>query len=178
MQLNRTFKKLIYPWWLKFSYFLRSMVLYMSSSFWLLLVESCDFFQAEKEKNCLQSWANSQSNNHFHSKRQPFLVKIFVILRICSALQAVLSFSAWGKITWLNSQQPKTRVHVEHQTQLSSNGKGLAWLYSKPYSSLFMQLLHSWHLKFVQNSKILSLFWILKKLECKFAQIWSKLGQL
>ena len=40
-----------------------------------------------------------------------FSVKIVVILWICSALQTVLSMR---KITWLNSQQPKTRGHVEH----------------------------------------------------------------
>ena len=43
-------------------------VLYMSSSFWLFGVESRVFSHAEKEKNCLQSWANSQNDNYFHSK--------------------------------------------------------------------------------------------------------------
>ena len=43
----------------------------------------------------------------------PFWVKIDVSLWIYSALQAFLSFSAWKKITWLNSQQPKTTGHVE-----------------------------------------------------------------
>ena len=42
-------------------------------------------------KNYLQSWANSQSDNHFYSKRQPRTIKI----------------------TWLNSKKPKTIGHVE-----------------------------------------------------------------
>ena len=44
-----------------------------------------------------------------------FWVKIVVILWICSALQAVLSFSAWEKLR--DFQQPKTRGHVEHLNQ-------------------------------------------------------------
>ena len=67
-------------------------VLYMSSSFWLLGVESCDLSQAEKERTTyLQSWANPQNDNYFHSK---FWVKIVVSLCICSA---VLFLSAWEK---------------------------------------------------------------------------------
>ena len=41
-------------------------VLYISSTFWLLL-----FFSSCDRKNCLQSWANSQNDNYFHLKRQP-----------------------------------------------------------------------------------------------------------
>ena len=29
------------------------------------------FFSSWERKNCLQSWANSQNDNYFHSKRQP-----------------------------------------------------------------------------------------------------------
>ena len=64
------------------------------------------FFSSWERKNCLQSWTNSQNDNYYHSKQQPRTIlskKIIVILWICSALQAVLSFSAWEKITWLNS---------------------------------------------------------------------------
>ena len=43
--------------------------------------------------------------------RLSFWVKIVVILWICSASSFFLS---WRKITWINSQKPKTRGHVEH----------------------------------------------------------------
>ena len=46
-------------------------VLYMSYSFWLLAVESHDFFSSWERKNGLQSWANSQNDSHFWSKWQP-----------------------------------------------------------------------------------------------------------
>ena len=45
---------------------------------------------------------------------EPFWVKIVVILWIYSALQVVFFFLTMRKITWLNSQQPKTRGHGEH----------------------------------------------------------------
>ena len=44
----------------------------MSSSFWLLGVQSRDFSQAEKERTTiLAKPSNSQNANYFHSKRQP-----------------------------------------------------------------------------------------------------------
>ena len=42
--------------------------LYMSSSLWLLGVESHDFFSCWEKKKCLQSWSNSQNGNYLHSK--------------------------------------------------------------------------------------------------------------
>ena len=47
--------------------------------------------------DCLLNWANSQKWQLF-SLKLLFWVKIGVILWICSALQAVLSFSAWEKL--------------------------------------------------------------------------------
>ena len=89
----------------------------MSSRFWLLGVESCDFSQAEKEGTACKVGKIHNMTTIFTQNNNLWLgtwVKIIVILWICSALHAVLSFSAWKKITWLNSQQPKTRGHVEH----------------------------------------------------------------
>ena len=55
---------------------------------------------------------------HIFTQNGPRLslrVKIVVIMWIFSTLQAVLSFFlSMRKITWLKSQQPKTRGHVEH----------------------------------------------------------------
>ena len=71
----------------------------MSSSFWLLGVESHDFFQAEKERTACKAeqihkmtTISTQNDN-----LGPFWVKIVVSLWICSALQAVLSISAREK---------------------------------------------------------------------------------
>ena len=74
-------------------------VLYMSSSFWLLGVESRDFSHAEKEITACKSCAIHKLTIIFtqNGPRLSFWVKIVVILWICSALQAVLSFSAWEK---------------------------------------------------------------------------------
>ena len=69
-------------------------MLYMSSSFGILGVESRDFSQAKKERTACQA-------EQIHIT-QPFLLnstawtilsEIVVILWICSALQAALSFS-------------------------------------------------------------------------------------
>ena len=62
----------------------------MSSSFWLLGFESPDFSQSEKEKKLLVQ-----------------LCKYFFFLSM-------------RKITWLNSQQQKTRGYVEHLIRFSS----------------------------------------------------------
>ena len=71
----------------------------MSSSFWLLRVESRDFSQAEKERTaCKVEQIHKMTTNVTHKDNLgPFWVKIVVILWIFSALQAVLSFSAWEK---------------------------------------------------------------------------------
>ena len=59
-------------------------------------------------KNCLQSWANSQNDNYFHSKLKPrtiFSKTICNFFLIWSVLLAV--FLIMKKITRLNSQQSK-----------------------------------------------------------------------
>ena len=69
---------------------------YMTSSFWLLGVESRDFSHVEKELlgklSKFKRWQLSLLKMVL-----AFWVKKVVILWICPALQAVLSFSAWEK---------------------------------------------------------------------------------
>ena len=68
------------------------------SSFWVLEVAR-DFSQAEKEKTTSKAEKIHKIIIIFtqNDNLGPFWVKIVVILWICSALQAVSSFSAWGK---------------------------------------------------------------------------------
>ena len=68
----------------------------MSSSFWLLGVESRDFCQAEKERTACKA-EQIQKMIIVSTHNGPRLSFWVVILWICSALQAVLSFSAWEK---------------------------------------------------------------------------------
>ena len=74
-------------------------VLYMSSSFWMLGVESSDFSHAEKERTAFKAEQIYKMITIFNQKDNlgSFLGKIVVILWICAALQAVLSFSVWEK---------------------------------------------------------------------------------
>ena len=74
-------------------------VLYMSSSFLAVGSWVTWFFSSWKRQNCLRSRPNSQNDIFFtqNDNLGPFWVKLVVILWICSALQAVLSFSAWEK---------------------------------------------------------------------------------
>ena len=71
----------------------------MASSFWLLGVESRDFSHTEKERTACKSDRIHKMTTIFtqNGLRLSFWVKIVVILWICSALQAVLSFLAWEK---------------------------------------------------------------------------------
>ena len=64
---------------------------------------------------CFQSWANSQDDNHFHSKRPPRTILSENSCHFFNLLSFVSSsfFLSMIKITWLNSQQPKTKGHVE-----------------------------------------------------------------
>ena len=64
----------------------------MFSSVWLLRVKSHDISQAEKERTGCKA---SKFTKCQPLKRRPLWVKIVVSLWNCSALQAVLSFSAW-----------------------------------------------------------------------------------
>ena len=85
------------------------MGLYISSSFWLLRVESRDFFQPEKEKTACKAEQIHKMTTIFiqNGNLGPFWVKIVVILWIRSALQAVLSFSAWEKSSDSTPNSPK-----------------------------------------------------------------------
>ena len=71
----------------------------MCSSFGVLWVESRDFSQAKKERIACKAKQTHKMTTIFNQKNNlgPFWVKIVVILWICSALQAVLSFSALEK---------------------------------------------------------------------------------
>ena len=62
-------------------------------------VESRDFSQAEKERTACKAKQIHKMTAFFtqNGPRLSFLVKNAVILWICSALQAVLSFLAWEK---------------------------------------------------------------------------------
>ena len=75
------------------------MVLYMSSRFWLLGVESPDFSQAEKVRTACKAKQIQKMTTGFtqNGPRLSFQVKNVVILQICSALQAFVFFSAWEK---------------------------------------------------------------------------------
>ena len=87
----------------------------MSSSFWLLGVT--DFSQAEKERTAGKPEQIHKMTTIFtqNGPGLSFWAKIVVILWSCSALQAASSlFLSLRKITLLNTQQPKTRGHVEH----------------------------------------------------------------
>ena len=66
----------------------------MSSSFCLLGVESRDFSHAEKERTACKAEQIHKMTTIFTEDDNlgPFWVKIVVILLICSAFQAFLSF--------------------------------------------------------------------------------------
>ena len=78
-------------------------LLYMSSSFWLLGVESRDFSHAEKERTACKAEQIHETTIIFtqNGLRMSFWVKIDVNLLIFSALQTVRSFSTWEK--WRDS---------------------------------------------------------------------------
>ena len=83
----------------KFKQWKKKKVLYMSFSFGLFWVESRDFSHAEKEITACKAEQVHNMTTIFtqNDNLGPFWVKIVVILWICSALQAVLSFSALEK---------------------------------------------------------------------------------
>ena len=64
------------------------------SSFWLLGVESHDFSQAAGKSEKIHKMTTTFTQN---DNLGPFWVKLVVILWICSALLADLSFLAWEK---------------------------------------------------------------------------------
>jgi hypothetical protein len=71
-------------------------ILYISSSFWLLRVQTRDFSLAEKKRTGCKAEQIHKMTTILSQKDNLglFWVKIVVILWIYSALQAVLSFSA------------------------------------------------------------------------------------
>ena len=95
------------------SSFLSSLVLYMSSSFWLLQVESHDLSQAEKKRT---TWtAERIYKMTIYSKKLPRTILSenschFVNLPSYASSSFFLNLR---KIKWLNLQQLKTRGHVE-----------------------------------------------------------------
>ena len=86
----------------------------MSSSFWLLQVESCDFFQAEIERSACKAEQIHKMTTIF--TRQPRTILSENSCHFVNLLSFASSsfFFSLRKITWLNLQQPKTRGHVEH----------------------------------------------------------------
>ena len=84
------------------------------------------FFSSWERKNCLQSWANSQNDNYFHSKQQPRTILSenschFVNL---PSFARSFFFLSLRKITRLNSQQPKTSGHVKNVGECELFKKG------------------------------------------------------
>ena len=89
-------------------------VLYMSSTSWLLGVSWVTwFFLCWEIKNCMQRWANSQNNDYFHSKWFVLSENSCHCVNLHSFASSAF-FLSLRKTTGLNSQQPKTRGHVEH----------------------------------------------------------------
>ena len=69
----------------------------MSSSFWLLGVESHDFTQADKERTACKAKQIHKMTTIFTQDDNLCRTILSEIVVICSALQAVLSFSAREK---------------------------------------------------------------------------------
>ena len=88
------FQRHLSPKWMQYTE-----VLYMFSSFWLLGIESHDFSRAERQRTACKAEQIHKTTtiSTQNGRRLSFWVKIVVILWICSALQAVLCFSAWEK---------------------------------------------------------------------------------
>ena len=91
-------------------------MLYMSSCFWLFGGESSDFSWAKKEKTASKAEQIHKMATIFtpNDNLGPFWVKTVVSLWICKAFASRSFFLSMRKITWLNSQQPKTKPHVGH----------------------------------------------------------------
>ena len=105
--------------------FILPWMLYMCSCFLAVGSWITRFFSSWERKNCSQSCANSQNDNYSHSKRQPMTIWSdnschFVNLLTFASSSFLLSMR---KITWLNSQQPKNRGHVEDLSAASSSNQ-------------------------------------------------------
>ena len=93
--------------WFLFTKFGRS-----STYFWLWELSHLIFLKLRKK----ELLAKRQTVNYFHSKRQPRTILSANSCKFVNLLSFASSsfFLSMRKITWLNSQQPKTRAHVEH----------------------------------------------------------------
>ena len=91
-----------------------TMVLYMYSTFWLFGVESHDFSQAEKEIACKAEQIHKMTTIFTQNDNLGLLSEnSFYFVNLHSFASSYL-FLNMRKITWLNSQQSKTRGQVEH----------------------------------------------------------------
>ena len=84
-------------------------MVYMSSSFRLLAVESCDLPQAERDITASKAEQIYKTTTIFtqNGSKMLFWMKMVVILWICSVLQAIISFSAWEKSRDSGANSPK-----------------------------------------------------------------------
>ena len=94
---------------------LTSLVLYMSSSFRLLAVESRDFSHAKKERTACKAGQFHKLTTIFHSKQQRMIILSENNCHSVNFFSFASSsfFLRMRKITWLNSQQLKTRPHLD-----------------------------------------------------------------
>ena len=96
--------------------------LYMSSSFWLLGVESRDFSQAEKERTACKAEQIHKMTTIFtqNDNLGPFWVKIVVILSVAQLVTTVIFFSTWDKshVKWDNSQNSTQKMRTQMKSYL------------------------------------------------------------
>ena len=127
-------------------FFILNKVLSMSSSFWLLGVESHYFFHAEKERIACKAEQIQKMTTIFtqNDNLEPFWLKIVVILWICSALQAVLSFSHDAvqlklQLKWLNVISP-----VVISLDLKEIGPEMVFCYNNCSNVLWEKIVLVW----------------------------------
>ena len=102
-------------------------MLYMFSSFWLLGVQTLDYSQAEKERTVCKAEQIHKMTTIFNQVEQPRTTKICYFVKMLSFASSSF-FVSMGKITGLNSQQPKTRGHVEHLCQVIFMNNGYSFV--------------------------------------------------
>ena len=111
--------------------------LYMSSSVWLLVVVSCAFPQAEKERTASKT-EKIQKTTTIFTQNGPRLRENKCHFVNFLSFASSSFFLNMRKITWLNSQQPKTRGHVEHHSKVCIIR--LVHIFKKKSSSTFWQV--------------------------------------
>ena len=62
-----------------------------------------------------------ESRNLSQAEKKIQKMKIVVILWVCLALQALVSFLVWNQSLWSNSQQPKASGNVDHLCTFQEN---------------------------------------------------------